>query len=180
MFSAIENNAQRNELEKFYKKYKNCFLNTAYSVVHNKSDTEDAVQEAFCKIARSPDKFFGVEPENRLAYMNVIVKNTALDILERNKKETLEEFSEESFYEGNLYSLEDEIVSGISTDRLKQFIKSLPPIQYDVLTLRCLMGFSVAETAERLNISETTVRQRLYRARKAIRKFIEKEESDDE
>ncbi len=78
-------------------------------------------------------------------------------------------------YDDNPFSFEDGIIEKVSKDELKKFIKSLPSLQRDVLTLRYLMGLSTAETAEKLNISQSAVKKRLHLAKKAVREFIEKE-----
>ncbi len=176
MFSVIEDAAQRKDLEEFYKENMNCFLNIAYLKLHNKNDAEDAVQEAFYEIANKPENFFRVAPKNRISYMVAVIRNIASDMFNKNNKITLEELDDEYSYDDNPFSFENSAISKISRDKLKQFIKSLPPLQRDVLTLRCLMGFSTFETAEILNISQSAVKQRLYLAKEAVREYVRKED----
>lgn len=175
MFSVIEDPVQRNELEEFYKNNKNCFLNIAYTYLHNKSDAEDAVQEAFSEIICKPDNFFSIAPENRASFMVAVVRNISSDMFNKKNKVPLEELDEEDTYDDNPFSFEDSMIGKVSRDSLKQFIKSLPPLQRDVLTLRCLMGFSTAETAEKLNISQSAVKKRLRLAKEAVREYARKE-----
>lgn len=175
MFSVIEDTVQRNELEEFYKENINCFLNIAYLKLHSKSDAEDAVQEAFSEIAHKPDNFFKIAPENRVSFMVAVVRNISSDMFNKKNKVTFEELDEEDSYDDNPFSFEDSIIGKVSRDKLKQFIKSLSPLQRDVLTLRCSMGFSTAETAEKLNISQSAVKKRLYLAKEAVREYIRKE-----
>lgn len=177
MFSTIENDEQRNELETFYKENLNCLLNIAYANLHNKSDAEDAVQEAFQDIVRRPENFFGVEPKKRAAFMIAVVRNISADMFNKKNKRPLEELDEEKSYDENPFSFEDRMIGKVSRDGLKHFIKSLPPLQRDVLTLRYLMGFSTAETAKRLNVSESAVKKRLYLAKETIREYVRKEET---
>lgn len=176
MFSVIDDAVQRNELEEFYKNNKNCFLNIAYSNLHNKNDAEDAVQEAFSEIIRKPDNFFSVDPKNRVSFMVAVIRNISSDMFNKKNKVPLEEIDEEDSYDDNPFSFEDSVIGKVSRDKLKQFIKSLSPLQRDVLTLRCLMGFSTAETAEKLNISQSAVKKRLHLAKEAVREYIRKED----
>ena len=175
IFLAIEDDTQRNELEEFYRENINYFLNIAYLKLHNRSDTEDAVQEAFCEIVRKPDNFFSVAKKNRVNFMAAIIRNISSDMFNKKNKVPLEEFDEEDSYDDNLFTFEDNMIGKVSRDKLKQFIKSLPPLQRDVLTLRCLMGFSIAETAEKLNISQSAVKKRLHLAKEAVREYAWKE-----
>lgn len=177
MFSTIENDEQRNELETFYKENLNCLLNIAYMNLHNKNDAEDAVQEAFQEIVRKPDNFFGVEPKKRVAFMVAVVRNISTDMFNKKSKRPLEELDEERSYDDNPFSFEDSMIGKVSRDRLKQFIITLPKLQRDVLTLRYLMGFSTTETAERLNVSESAVKKRLRLAKENVREYIRKEDA---
>lgn len=175
MFSVISDEKQRNELSEFYKENLNCFLNIAYSNLHNKNDAEDAVQEAFQEIVRKPDIFFDITPEKRVAFMVTVVRNISSDIFKKKNKIPLEKFDEEESYDDNPFSFEDSMIGKVSRDKLKKLIESLPPLQRDVLTLRCLMGLSTAETAEKLNISQSAVKKRLHLAKDAVREYLRKE-----
>ena len=177
MFSTIENDEQRNELELFYKENLNCLLNVAYAKLHDKNDAEDAVQEAFQDIVRDPDYFFSVEPEKRAALMVAVVRNISTDMFNKKTKRPLEELDEEEAYDDNPFSFEDSMIRKISRDGLKELIKSLPQLQRDVLTLRYYAGLSTIETAKSLNISESAVKKRLMMAKANIRKYARKEDA---
>ena len=177
MFSTIENDEQRNELEIFYKENLNCLLNVAYANLHNKNDAEDAVQEAFQEIVRNPDNFFSVDPKKRAAFMVAVVRNVSADMFNKKVKRPLEELNEEESYDDNPFSFEDSMIGKVSRDGLKNFIKTLPPLQRDVLTLRYLMGFSTVETAKKLKVSESAVKKRLHLAKENIRKYVRKEDA---
>lgn len=174
MFSTIRDEKQRNILELFYKENHDCFLNIAISNLHNESDAEDAVQEAFSDIADKPEKFFSIPSSQRINYVFTIVKNISIEMFNKKNKISLEELNDES----PLYSLslEDDVIGRISEDKLKSFISGLPPLRKNVLMLRCMHGLSIADTAKTLNISQSAVKERLRLARKAIKDFITKEE----
>lgn len=175
MFLIIEDNVKKNELEEFYGKNINFFLNVAFLKLKNRNDAEDAVQEAFYEIVRNPDYFFGIAPENRIAIVAAVVRNISSDMFNKKNKVRLEELNPEDFYDDDSLSLEDSVIGIISRDKLKQLIQSLPVLQRDVLTLRCLIGLSTAETAEKLNISPSAVKKRLHLAKEALRKCVWKE-----
>lgn len=44
MFSTIDDDVHRNELEAFYKESLNSFLNVAYSNIHNAPEAEEIMQ----------------------------------------------------------------------------------------------------------------------------------------
>lgn len=174
MFSTINDDKQRNELEAFYKENFNCLLNAAFSNLHNKDDAEDAVQDAFRDMASAPNRFFEIPPENRIRYMVAIVRNIAADMFNKKHKVIIETLDEDEPYDENPFSFEDNAIGDISKDELKRFIESLPPLQRDVLTFRCLMRLSTVETAKKLHISHPAVKKRLHLAKEAVRNHIGK------
>lgn len=178
MFSVISDEGQRNELESFYRENLDRLLNLALSHLHNDIDAEDAVQKAFCDIADKPDNFFEIPEVFRINYICAVVRNISIEMYNKQNKVRLEPLDEDKSYDDNLFSFEENLIGKISKDELKRFIKTLPPLRRDVLTLRCLMGFSTAETADKLNISESAVKKRLRLAREAVLNFIRKNEGE--
>lgn len=79
--SVIEDEKQRNELAIFYEKYKNRFYNIARSKTNDPNESEDAVQEAFTRIANKPERFFYITSEERLRYVDGIVRHHGLIVL---------------------------------------------------------------------------------------------------
>ncbi len=170
--AVLESEEQRNELAELYRENSKRFLNIALSKLHNVQDAEDAVQQAFLRLVDKPERFFSIPIQARVKYVYIIVKNVSIEMFNNKNKVSIEELDEENPYDENLISLEDNVVGKLSKDELKRFIKKLPPLQRDVLTLRCLIGLSISDTAEALNISIPAVKERLRLARKAIYEFV--------
>ena len=68
--AALENDRQRNELAAFYEKYKNRFFSIACSKLHNSEEAEDAVQEAFLRVANDPNKFLEMSDQERVRFVD--------------------------------------------------------------------------------------------------------------
>lgn len=176
IFAVIQDDIQRNELSDFYRKNKNNFYMIAISKLHNRHDAEDAVMEAFSRIADKPERFFTVPPKQRTAYVSVIVRNVAC----RMFGEKLSEHTENIDYYGN--EIESKIPENIFFDNerareLIDIIRSLPDGKKDVMILRIVHDKSSAEIAQVLDIPEPTVRKRLSDARKLIRKFMKENDN---
>ena len=170
--AVLETEEQRNALSALYNENEERYLKAALSKLHNLQDAEDAVQEAFLQIASNPELFFKVEPKQRAYYAYIIVRNVAVDLFKSKNKVVFDEYNEDLPC--------DDYIAKTSRNELMQFIQNLPELQRDVLALRCLQGLSIAETAERLNISQAAVKKRLHCARKAIFEFVNKEENNNE
>ena len=71
----LESDEQRNELSEIYESNMKKFYSIAFSRLHNKQDTEDAIQDAFLAVAKNPDVFFNIPIDKRVSYINVIIRN---------------------------------------------------------------------------------------------------------
>ena len=170
-FSVIEDDEQRSELSVFYSEYKDRLYYIALSKLHDRADAEDAVQEAFSEIADKPEKFFDIPSEKRLAYVDVIVKNIAINIFNARNKIPSEPFDDVLLSDD--IRLDDELFGKVSRDEILSFVDSLPELQRNVLFLHCILGLSIDETAQRLNISLTAANKRLTLARRSVREFLD-------
>ena len=178
--AVLENEGQRDELSKFYEKYKKRFLTIALRILDRMEASEDAVQEAFLRIADRPDTFFSLSDMERIPYMYTIVKNVSFDMYNKNNHIQTEELNEKIISGNDPESLEKMVLDEYAYREIIEFIKNLPQLQQDVLVLNRLLKLSIAETAQQLNISKAAVNQRLYLARKAIKQFInERRERND-
>ena len=171
----LKTDEQRNVLSEFYQKYKNRFyaIAIAYSKLHGKAAAEDAVQEAFLRIVDKPENFFKIEHNKRVAYADVIVRNVAIDMFNKNNAHKIEELTEDVSDEAYTLGLEDTVIGSVSKNELLAFILKLPVLQRDILNLKVVFELSNSEIAQKLNVSETVVRQRLFQARKSILDFLE-------
>lgn len=178
VLSAMGNEEERNELARFYSQNKDRLYLIANSKLNDHRESEDAVQEVFLNIADKPEKFFDIPPNERLAYVDVMVRNVAIDMFKAKNKVPIEELNEE--FEDVRLPIEDDILGKISHDELLKFMERLPAEQKDVLLLHCYYGLSVYEISHSLKISMTTVNRRLTLARDAIRKFIDERNASHE
>ena len=169
----LETDEQRNVLSEFYQKYKNRFYAIAYSKLHGKTAAEDAVQEAFLRIVDKPENFFKIEHNKRVAYADVIVRNVAIDMFNKNNAHKIKGLTEDVSDEAYTLGLEDTVIGSVSKNELLAFILKLPVLQRDILNLKVVFELSNSEIAQKLNVSENVVRQRLYQARKSILDFLE-------
>lgn len=172
----LETDEQRNKLAEFYRKYKNRLYAIAYSKLNNKQDAEDAVMETFSRIADKPQKFFRLRNDEQKIMADVIVRNVSVDMYKHaNKIETVE-LSDNIVYDDSENPTEEQLLFKFDKTVLMEFIAQLPPMQRDIMYLRAVHKMEIKEIAKELSVSENVVRQRLYHARQAIQKRLEKEE----
>lgn len=169
----LKSDTQRNEMSSIYEKNKQLFLNIAFKNLQNKEMAEDAVQEAFLEIADKPDVFFSLTEKRQVRYMSAVVNKVAINMFNKSIKVQTEELSEEIVYKNDENVLENAFFDKVSREEILTFAETLPEAQRTVLILSCSCGLSADEISRTLSISITSVYNRLYLARKAIKTFID-------
>ncbi len=142
--------------------------------MNDEENAADVIQEVFSDIADKPEIFFNVPKEERVTFVDVLVRNTAISTFKKECYRTskLQEPDEEIIDES--IRIEDDILAKTTREELVKYILTLPEQQRTVLKLRVITGLSISDIAEQLEISRNTVNWHLKMARKNIRNFIEK------
>lgn len=171
--SVLENDKQRNELAAFYEQYKNRFFGIAYSKLHNLEEAEDAVQEAFLRVADNPNKFFNMSDQERLRFVEGIVRHVSVDKFNKNKNNAvlIEDIGDNIM--SDTISPEEKYITDASARELVQFALTLPESQRQALFMYVHQNLSYSEISKILGISEELARKRVSNARKAIKNFAE-------
>lgn len=155
---------------------------SAYRLLGNTADAEDAVQDALLAACKHLDQFRG---ESQIStWLTAIVFNSArmrLRYRRRHVHVSLDQHvGEEPRYlvserlAGTGPSPEDECRDSELTGRVRQLITRLSPSLRRTLQLRDMEGLSIRETAEILGIPTGTVKARLARARKKLKQSMQK------
>ena len=83
---AIENDEQREAVERICDLYYRNMMKVALDILHHKEDAEDAVQDAFYNISKHADLFLDTESEATIARVSIYTRNAAINIYNRKKK----------------------------------------------------------------------------------------------
>lgn len=152
----------------------------ALRMLGNEQDAEDVLQETFIKAFKHIQNFDGRAKVSTWLYR--IATNEALMLLRRRKPEALSveeplDDSEEELQEPLQIvdwsnRPEPELLSAESIAYVNQAINGLANTLRLTFILREIEGFSTAETAQILNISEAAVKTRLSRARLQLREEL--------
>lgn len=152
----------------------------AWSVLRHHADAEEIVQEAYLKAFRSLDDFAG---HSQLStWLIRIVINVAVDRRRANERRKTELLHQDvalldeyrvRFAQQDASTPEQDLLKAELSRMLKAHIANLPDEFRSVFVLREIEGMSVHETAEALDLKEATVKTRLLRARRALRKMLE-------
>src|SRR3984957_4694199 len=167
--------------EQLVKRYDRKLLRIAQSVTHNREDSQDAVQEAFLKAYQNLAAFR--EDSKFSTWLIRITVNQSLMKL-RKQRSTKEDSLDEDFQAGDdMLPLEvtdwapnPEQLYWASElrDILIKCLEELSPILRMVFVLRDVEGLTIDQTVEVMNVSETAVKARLWRARLQLRESLNK------
>ncbi|MFT6876249.1 MAG: RNA polymerase sigma-70 factor (ECF subfamily) [Granulosicoccus sp.] len=182
----LVNGLQRDDancFETLVREYGGRMLNVARRYLHNEDDAHDCVQDAFIQAFQRIQDFEGRSSIG--SWLHRIVVNAALMRI-RSSKRRREDFLEDSqtLFDSNgmrveteaeiTLSIEDVLVSEEIRDKVRHHIDQLPDAVRMLLLLRDIEGYRTDETAQLLGITESSVRTGLHRARKMLKKKIEK------
>lgn len=170
--SVLDSEEEKDLFEKLYKENEQDMYAVAYRILHNQEDAEDAVHQAFLKVADNLTKISQMPCHEVKAYVVMISRNTAINMYRSNKRR-----AEHS----TVLNEEVDHVSSFSHEDYSELvaaIKQLPQEYKDVLFLYCLQGFSSKETAKMLHISAESVRQRALRAKQMLKEILKRGEAE--
>ena len=153
---------------------------TAWSILKDRGEAEEAVQSAYVSAFASLDTFEG--RSSLSTWLTRIVVNEALGRLRAQKRRrdqlegagvaVLEDYRE-AFMRGSEARPPDVALAREQMRRLlEQAVAMLPETFRTVFVLREIEGLSGEETAEALDLPVATVKTRLHRARRKLQQIL--------
>lgn len=134
----------------------------ALRMLSDRSDAEDATQEAYLRAWRSVDRFRGDSSFG--TWLHRVVVNTCSRQLTRRRRTAMVPDTLASQAPGPART----VMARGAFEELEQVLGDLPPGHREPLVLRAGKGCTYAEIAEVMAISTPAVRSRLHRARQAV------------
>ena len=157
--------------ERLVEEYADRIYNVALRVTGDRSDAEDAMQEAFLSAYAAWPRFRG--ESSPVTWLYRIALNTALmRVRSRRPVEYLSELVPEDDVQDWSPSVADLAQRSELQERILTGISLLEPDQRSALVLRDIDGLSTAAAAEVLEISEQALKSRLHRARMLLRQYL--------
>lgn len=154
---------------RLYKLYSRAMYNVGYRITGNEEDAEDVLQESFISAFRNLESYRGDASFG--SWIKKIVINKAINVLKKRKWELMPEDKEFDVPEEES---EQEYLPSLSVDRVRDAIQRLPDGYRSVLSLYLLEGYDHQEIAEIMNISESTSKSQLNRAKNKLRELLTK------
>lgn len=173
LFVTADASEEKGKFEILYENYRFLMHRVAMDVLRDRYLAEDAVQNAFIRLAGNMDRIGEPEELRTKRYLITAVKRAAIDLYrKRNGQMAREIFVDE---------LDDENtpVTYLETDvenRVLDVLKNLPEKYRDIFLLKYSSHMENEEIARICGLQEGTVRQRIARGKALIEKELEKME----
>ena len=133
------------------------FYRLAYTYVKNSHDAMDILQESILKGYSNLSEVKDIRALDK--WMNRIIINTALDFLRKSSKETV--IDKESIIVDKVATTADE--------NLSYAIDALDPGLKTIIIFNYFHGYTINEVADILEISVSTVKNRMHKALSLLR-----------
>jgi RNA polymerase sigma-70 factor, ECF subfamily len=148
--------------------YAGTLYRVAYSVLRNTADAEDAVQETYLRVLRHRDGL--AEIRDPRVWLVRIVWNVVLDRKRRSKTrpETDDIADLARLLPASGLTAEERVASAQHHENVLRAVGQLPEKEQRVLILSAFEELSSVEIAQVLGTTESTIRSRLFRARKLL------------
>lgn len=161
-----ERDGDRQRFDRLYQQNQRRLHRLAARLLGPGPRAEDAVHDAFVKLMQQYDRLASRPDEALERWLLAVVRNTALDMLRKDGRETeLEAQAREPAVPPDLGEFE----------ALVALIRSLPEDYRRVLELRFLAEWSLQDIAGELDLTEGAVKSRIFRGRKLLIDALRKE-----
>lgn len=167
--SLIDSEEAKSKFEIIYNEYNRLMLYVADQILRDNRDSEDVVHEAFIKIIENIDKISNPQCPQTRNLVVTIVERKAINLYWRRKRKVI-------------LPLEDSILSSTEPDPANHIaggsvvahaMASLPANYRDILLLKFDGGYSNAEIAAFLDMTESNVKKTVQRAKNKLRTALE-------
>ena len=172
------NSGQFDRFPELVKRYEQKLYNFSLRMCRDAADAEDTVQETFLNVFRYLKNF-----RYETKFKNWLYRVAASTCIKKRRKSKFapeRELSLDEFFPQDEAEIPDQVpkwalrpldklLNDELLDQINEAIFTLPEKYRLVIVLRDIEGFSTAETAQILNLSDANVKVRLHRARLFLR-----------
>ncbi len=148
----------------------------AYSILYDPDDAEDAVQETFITAYLKIDQY--ASGTNIKAWLSTIAVNICRNILRKHKRQNSRQnfWNAIQIFNGKDTNPEQEAIKSESDDQLSKAVNNLGDKHRLPLILRFVLGMSVREISNVLDLKPGTVHSRLHYGVRKLQKTINEDQ----
>jgi len=153
--------------QRLYQEHYGKMMGVCLRYASSRDEALDLLHEAFIKVFQNIGRY---KPGTSLnAWMRTIVVNTCIDYYRRQSRRRTEDLD-------SAYAVSDDsepdVLSGMTEQEILAAIQTLSPAYRAVFNLYVVEGYSHKEIGEALNITESTSRSNLVKARTKLQEYF--------
>lgn len=159
--------------EEYFRKYSNLIIKIVIDKTGDREEALDICQQVFVSFYLNMDS---ISEDLVKAWLVRCTKNAIIDHYRKmsREKEIITDVSDAEIgniaVDGGIAPAEERLDDLDLIGKVLRTVKAVNQQWFEVLYMNCVEGLSYAEMAHRLEVSETVLRARLYRARLFIKK----------
>lgn len=166
-------------ISELFTEYRQMMFKIALGILHNKSDAEDVVQNAFLWIINNLDRISQIPCNKKACYFANITEHLSLNVINKQRTHPTDDINDYVDICSDI-SVEKNSVEKITIAEIKQIIRTMSENDRLILRLYLFEGKSYKEISEIAGISEGNARICVYRARKRLAKLLREQGIDYE
>lgn len=162
----------REGFEAIVDRYQKAIFNVAYRMVNDYEDAMDITQVSFMKAYENLDRY---DPSHKFfSWLYRIAVNEALNHVSKRKRQSrlTYEPGDSCNYEGAAHTPEDHAAQSETGELLQNALMELKFDYRLVVILRHFLSLSYREIGEIVNVSEKTVKSRLFTGRQLLKDLL--------
>jgi RNA polymerase sigma-70 factor, ECF subfamily len=153
-------------------RYQDAFMRKAESIIHNREEAEDIVQETFTKIYVNARRFKPVDGATFKSWGYKILVNTTFTHYQKLKKKGATHIElDPEFYE-TLPDATSQHDEEVMRDYIASFLSRLPAQLARPLELHFLFDYSQKEIADMEGSTVSAVKTKIYRAKREFERLL--------
>ncbi len=156
-------------LSGLFEEYKQMMFKIAMGILHNISDAEDAVQDAFVHIINNLKRFSRIPAGKRKAYLNKVVKNICYDRIRKEKRRHECNIDDFDLCSG---SVDDEVFLALTVEEIRNLLNELPERDQEILYFYLFDDYPPKDIAKIMGIPQEQISTYIERARKQLIKLL--------
>ena len=161
--------------EQLYRLYYNYGMTVASRYASNRDDASEIMNDAFVRAMQNLDKYKREYPFK--AWFGRILVNCAIN---HYRKFTVHRIDTQSITYAEEQSFDSNVLSHLSAQDILRLVQQLPQAYRLAFNLYAIEGFSHAEIAEKLGITEGTSKSNLFKARAKLMHMIEEQRKSEQ
>ncbi len=170
----LDSPAEESLFESIYNTYNKRIFAICFHYVGDFHDAEEITQSVFFKAAENIKRLKSYDERHMKAFLYTVAKHLSLNLLEKKSaRPIIYSVRESDSWEAS--EAETALETEEALTRVKKIVKKLPEIYQEIMILSVVNSLKVKEIAELLNLGETTVKNRISRAKKILQKKIQEE-----